>query len=67
MCVMRTLRIYSFLGLEATSVAYGSSQARGQIGVAAARLRHSGSKPQLQTMPPLAEQGQRSNLYPHGY
>ena len=43
--------IYLFLIFRAAPVAYGGSQARGQIGVIAAGLRHShsntGSKPRL--------------------
>ena len=62
----------------ATPVAYGSCQASSWIGVAAAGLHHSHSnartKPHLWPMPQLAampdpyptEQGQRSNLNPHG-
>ena len=48
--------------------AYGSFQARGQIGAAAARHSHTGCKP-LTAMPDpeLTERGQESNLHPHGY
>ena len=65
--------------LRATEVAYGSSQARGQIGAIAADLHRShgnmGSKthlvstPQLMTMlhPQPTEEGQGSNPHPHGY
>ena len=63
----------------ATPVAYGSSQARGQIGAAAARLclshSNASSEPPLQPTPqPMAkpdpyrtEQGQGSNPHPLGY
>ena len=63
---------------RAAPVAYGSSWARGQIGAAVAGLCHShdnaGSKlhlrPTLQLVampdPEPTEQGQGSNLYPHG-
>ena len=59
--------------------AYGGSQARGPIGAVAASLHHShnnqGSKPRLPPTPQLSvmqdpwptEQGQGSNLRPHGY
>ena len=59
-------------------MAYGGSQAWGPIGAVAASLRqshsNSGSEPHLQTAPQLratpdpqpTEQGQRSNLQPHG-
>ena len=58
-------------------MAYGGSQARGQVGVTAAGLCHShskaGSKPCLQPTPQLTampdpqptEQGQGSNPQPH--
>ena len=60
-------------------MAYGDSQARGQIGAVAAGLHHSysneGSKSHQQTTPQLmampdpqpTEQGQGSNSHPHGY
>ena len=60
-------------------MAYGVSQARGLIGAAAAGLHHSHSnvrsKPCLRATPQLTampdpqptEQGQGSNLHPHGY
>ena len=60
-------------------MAYGSSQARGQIGAIAAYLRHSHSNagpklclrptPQLMATPDpqLTEQGQGLNPCPHGY
>ena len=69
---------FSFCLLRATPVAYGSSQARGGIGAVAASLHHShsnaGSKPHLRSAPQLmampdplpTEQGQGSNLQPHG-
>ena len=59
-------------------MAYGGSQARGQIRAAAASLHHNHSntgsklslKPTLQLMerpdPQLTEQGQALNLHPHG-
>ena len=59
--------------------AYGSSQAMGQIGAAAAGLCHNHSntrsKPHLQPMPQVGamqdsqptERGQRLNPHPHGY
>ena len=70
---------FFFFFFRAAPVAYGSSPARDLIGAAAAGLHHShsnrGSEPCLQ--PPLQlmatldpwpiEQGQRSNLRPHGY
>ena len=71
-----------FRGVEclfrATPVAYGASQARGQIETVAASLRHShsnmGSQPHLRPTPQLmatpdplpTEPGQGSNLCPHG-
>ena len=63
---------------RATHTAYGSSQARGQIGAAAAHLGHSHSnvgselhrQPTPQFMatpdPEATEQGQGLNLHPHG-
>ena len=58
-------------------MAYGSSQARGQIGDTAAALGHSiiRSEPHLPPTPELTampdpqptEKGQGSNLHPHGY
>ena len=69
--------IYIFL-FRATPVAHGVSQARGRIGAGAASLHHShnnsgsepclGTIPQLPTMPDAqpTEQGQGSNLQPHG-
>ena len=59
-------------------MAYGGSQARGLIGGIATGLRQShsnkGSEPSLQPTPPLTatpgpqptDQGQGSNLQPHG-
>ena len=48
---------FFFFLFTATPAAYGSSQARGQIGAVTAGLRHScgnaGSKPHLQTTPHL--------------
>ena len=73
---------YFFLGggpFRAAPAAYGGSQARGWIRAIAAGLHHSCSStgselclcpiPQLMAMldPWLAEQGQGSNLHPHGY
>ena len=60
-------------------MAYGDSQARGQIGATAASLGHShsntGSEPNLQPIPQLtakpdpqpSEQGQGLNPQPHSY
>ena len=72
--------IFFFFGLfRATPMAYGNSQAWGQIGTAAASLHHShnkeGSELRLQPAPQLTatsdplptEQGQGSNSSPHGY
>ena len=71
--------LFCFLLFRATPAAYGSSQARGCIGAAAAGPRHShsnvGSKPRLQPIPQLmatldpqpTERGQGLNLHPHGY
>ena len=68
-----------FLLFRVTLVAYGSSQARGGIGAAAASLRHShsnaGSELCLPSTPQLlatldpepTERGQGSNPHPHGY
>ena len=72
------LPFFFFLS-RATSLAYGSSQARGWIGVAPAGLGHShsnmGSEPHLWPTPQLratldpwpAEWGQGWNTHPHGY
>ena len=72
--------IYSFFFLFwAAPMAYGNSQARGQIGVAASYLHHSHSnaesEPCLQPTSQLTatpdsqptEQGLGSNLHLHGY
>ena len=71
--------IQFFWGGGAESVAYGSSQVRGRIRAVAASLRHSHSKvgselclrPTSQLTaamdPQRTEQGQGSNLHPHGY
>ena len=68
-----------FLIFRATPTAHGGSQARGQIGAVAAGLHPShsnaGSEPCLWLTPQLmamqdsqpTEQGQKSNLCPHGY
>ena len=68
-----------FFFFRAASVVYGSSQARGQIGTAAASLHHSHSNrgselhlqptSQLMAMPEPrpTERGQGSNPHPHGY
>ena len=49
--------VFLFVFLRAAPAAYGSSQARGKIGAAAASLYHShsnaGSKPSLQITPQL--------------
>ena len=69
----------SFVFSKSAPMAYGSSQARGQIGAVAAGLRQSdsntGSEPRLQPTPQLTatqdpqptERGQGTNLHPHGY
>ena len=73
------LFLFLFLLFRAAPSAYGGSQARGQIGAAAASLHHShshaGSEPHLRPTPQLmatpglrpTQQGQGSNLCPHGY
>ena len=70
--------ILYFCLFRAAQAAYGGSQARVQIGAAAASLCHShstvGSKPHLRPIPQLmampdskpSEQGQGLNLCPHG-
>ena len=70
---------FSFWLFRTTHMAYGSSQAKGRIGATAAGLHHShsnlGSQLHLQPthsswqhwIPDPTEQGQRSNLHPHGY
>ena len=70
---------FTFFFFSATSVAYGSSQARGQIGATAASLHHSRSnarsQPHLQPAPELmamlgpspTERGQGSAPHAHGY
>ena len=74
--VVVVFRLFAFPG--AALVAYGDSQARGPIGAAATGLCHSHShlrsKPCLQPTsqlmamldPQPSEQGQGSNLKPHG-
>ena len=67
---------YLYLLFRATTVAYGSLQAKGRMGATATGLHHShsnmGSKPHLQptpqltTMPELTEQAQGLNPHPHG-
>ena len=77
---MERILFYLFIYFVTTTpTSYGSSGARGQIGATAAGLSHShskaGSKPHLrprlqsEAMPnPLpTEQGQGSNLNPHGH
>ena len=71
--------LFFFLLFRVTCVACGSSQARGPIRGAAARLHYShsntGSKPHLQAMPQLTampdpcptERGRGSNPHLHGY
>ena len=69
--------VFVFCLFRAAPVAYGGSQARGWIGAVATSLCHSntGSEPHLQPIPQLTvvpdpqptEQGQGSNLCPHGY
>ena len=73
------LFFWFFLLFRVELKAHGSSQARGQIGAAAASLHHShsnmGSEAPLQPIPELmemlapqpTEQGQGSNPYPHVY
>ena len=75
---LKILFIYLCL-FRAILMAHGGSQARGQIGAVAAGLHHSHSNtrfklclwPTLQLMAMLdlqpTEQGQGSNLRPHGY
>ena len=75
----REKREWVFLVLRATPLAYGGSQARGQMGAAAASLPHSHSNagpephlwpiPQLTAMPnpPPTEWGQGGNPHPPGY
>ena len=78
MCPLSLLILLFFFGLfRAASAASGSSQAREPTGSSAASLCDSslGSKPHLKATPQLqaaldpspTEQGQGSNLYPHGY
>ena len=69
---------FVFCLFRAAPVAYGGSQARGQIGAVAAGLHHShsdtGSKPHLQPTQQLSamadpqptKQGQGLNAHPHG-
>ena len=78
---MRKILFFSLFGglFRTTLTVYGSSQARGRIGAAAAGLRrgHSdaGSEPPLQPTlqltampdPYPTEQGQGLNPRPHGY
>ena len=56
-CITQIIYIYIFWLFRATSVAYGSSQARGPVGAAAAGLHHShsntGSELCLQSIPRL--------------
>ena len=70
--------LFFFFLLMAAPAAYGGSQARVPIEAVATSLHHShsnaGSEPSLQPTPQLmampdiqpTEQGQRSNLQPHG-
>ena len=68
---------FFFCFFKAAFEAYGSSQARGQIGATASGLCHSSmeSEPRLQPTPQLTsmldpwstEQGQGSNPHPHRY
>ena len=74
-----TIIIIILFVFRAIPVAYGSSQARGQIGAAPAGLHHShsyvGSKLRLRPAPQLLAaldrrptwQGQGLNPHPHGY
>ena len=71
--------LFLFFYFSDAPIAYGSSQARGQIGATDAGLHHShrkaGSEPNLRPTPQLTampgprptERGQGSNLHPHGY
>ena len=77
-CLFIYLFIY-FLLFRAAPTAHGSSQARGQIGTAAASLHHSPRntrfelhlRPTLQLMampgPYLTDRAQNSNRHPRGY
>ena len=66
-----------FFFFRATSSAYGSFQARSQIGATAASLYHSQSNtrselhlqptPQLTADPQPTERGEGLNPYPHGH
>ena len=70
---------FIFLLFRAAPMAYGSSQARVELGATAAGLHHShsseGSEPHLQPTPQLSstpdpwptERGQGLNTHPHGY
>ena len=60
------LFIYLFLLFRAVPAAYGSSQASGQIGAAAAGLHHSHSSMAMLD-PELTDRGQGSNLRTHGH
>ena len=77
-CLSLFLSLFFFL-FRAAPATYGISQARGQIGAATARLRHShshaGSEPRLQPTPQLmaapdprpTKRGQELNPHSHGY
>ena len=56
------LKFFCFLLFRATPTAYGGSQAQGPVGATATGLRHSSWQGQFLN----AEQGQGSNLQPHG-
>ena len=65
---------FSFLLLRATPMAYGGSQAKGQITAYTTATAHTGSKSCLQPTPQLmamtdpqpTERGQGMNPHPHG-
>ena len=77
--VLENCFLESFFFFRAVLVAYGDSQARGQIGAVAAGLGHSHSNARsevhLQSVPQLiamldsqpTERGHGSNLHPHGF
>ena len=76
---MKYILLFFFLLCRAAPAAYGASQARGPIGAVADGLHHNHSnarsEPPLRPTPQLTEtpdakpteQGQGSNLHPHGY
>ena len=62
-CLNSTVCLFACLLFRATLVANGSSQARGQIGATAVGYATATATPD----PRPTEQGQESNLHPHGY